>query len=233
MKALLRQATQRDSEFIAWAMLAASRAHLSRGVWDLVIGSDDIGCIDYLQRLAVAEPRSLCHFENFVIADVDGRPAATLCTFDPREGGWATVATAMSNVQRDLRWSDSDDAASQGRTAAVWRCLLPEIGADWIIENVATLPTFRGHGLAQQLLEHVMVIGTKRGCKLAQVTTYIGNTRAERTYRRAGFAFMDEKQCADLLIVLGAPGFVRFVRRFEVSGSATFQNSPVGAPGPY
>ena len=35
-------------------MLSASRAHLARGLWDLIIGADEAGCLDYLRRLALA-----------------------------------------------------------------------------------------------------------------------------------------------------------------------------------
>jgi hypothetical protein len=68
----IRQGRQEDANFLAWVMLSASRAHLAHGVWDLIIGGGEATCLDYLRRLAVAEPRSLCHWENFLVADVDG-----------------------------------------------------------------------------------------------------------------------------------------------------------------
>jgi hypothetical protein len=46
-----------DAPFLAEVMLSASRAHLARGLWDLIIGADEAGCLDYLRRLAIAEPR--------------------------------------------------------------------------------------------------------------------------------------------------------------------------------
>jgi hypothetical protein len=79
----IRRGVHSDAEFLAWVTLAASRAHLSRGPWDLIIGAGDAGCVDYLKRLAVAEPRSMCHYESFFVAEVDGRAAAALCGFRP------------------------------------------------------------------------------------------------------------------------------------------------------
>jgi hypothetical protein len=161
-----RRGRRDDAAFLAWAMLSASRAHLSRGVWDLLIGADEAGCLAYLQRLTLAEPRSLCHYESFLIAEVDGEPAAALCGFDIRDGGWAITGEAISSVQHDLGWTDADLAASQNRIAPVWACFLPDVGADWGIENVATLPEFRHRGLATGLLNQVFGEGSERGCKL-------------------------------------------------------------------
>jgi RimJ/RimL family protein N-acetyltransferase len=52
----------------------------------------------------------------------------------------------------------------------------------------------------------------RRGRKLAQITTYIGNEAAESVYEKCGFRFSDEKRCAELKRLLGAPGFVRLLR---------------------
>jgi len=62
----IRRARANDAHILAWTMLSASRAHLARGIWDLLIGADETGCLDYLRRLAVAEPRSLCHVQNML-----------------------------------------------------------------------------------------------------------------------------------------------------------------------
>lgn len=146
MRVEIRQGRNEDADFLAWVMLSASRAHLARGVWDLIIGGDDAICLDYLRRLAVAEPRSLCHCENFSVADVDGHAAAALSGYDMKTGGWALVGQAMAKVQRDLGWTDADVAISQQRVGPVWACFLPDIGADWGIENVATRPEYRRQG---------------------------------------------------------------------------------------
>ena len=208
----IRRATADDADFLAWVMLSASRAHLARGVWDLVIGADEAGCLDYLRRLAVAEPQSLCHYEAFWVAEVDGMPAAALCGFEFRAGGWALVAEAMAEVQRDLGWIEADREASYKRVAPVWNCFLPDAGADWGIENVATRPEHQRRGLARALLAHALRDAAGRGCRLAQITTYIGNDPARSTYERAGFSLSDEKHCPEMASAVAAPGLARFLR---------------------
>ncbi len=74
MSVKIRRGERSDADFLAWVMLASSRSHLPRGIWDLIIGADDDACLDYLSRLAIAEPQSLCHCESFLIAEVD-RPS--------------------------------------------------------------------------------------------------------------------------------------------------------------
>jgi ribosomal protein S18 acetylase RimI-like enzyme len=213
MDIYIRHANSSDVEFLAWVTFAASRSHLPRGLWDLIIGADEAECLDYLRRLAVAEPRSLYHYESYLVAEVGGDRAAALCGFEPRDGGWAVAGEAMSNVQRDLGWTEAQAAASYQRIAPVWSaCMSPDAGADFVIESVATRPEYRRRGLADILLDVITRDARRRGCSVAQITTYIGNDAALSAYKKAGFKVLDERRCADLERLLGAPGFVRLTR---------------------
>jgi len=161
----LRRAKSGDAEFLAWVTLAASRSHLARGLWDVIIGADEAGCLDYLRRLAIAEPRSLYHWSSYVVAEINGERAAALCGFEPRDGGWAIAGEAISNVQRDLGWTDAQAAASYQRVAPVWAtCMPPDAGADIVVENVATRPAYRRRGLADILLDVITRDAIRRGC---------------------------------------------------------------------
>jgi ribosomal protein S18 acetylase RimI-like enzyme len=217
MEINIRRANSGDAEFLAWVTLAASRAHLPRGLWDLIIGADEAACLDYLRRLALAEPRSLYHYDSFLIADVAGVPAAALCGFEPRDGGWAIVGEAMSNVQRDLGWTEAEAAASYQQVAPVWAsCMPPDAGADFVAENVATRPEYRRRGLADILLDVITRDAIRRGCRLGQITTYIGNDAARSAYEKSGFKVLDEKRCTDLEKLLGVPGFIRLTRELKI-----------------
>jgi ribosomal protein S18 acetylase RimI-like enzyme len=209
----IRPANSSDAEFLAWVALSASRAHLARGLWDVIIGADEAGCLDYLRRLAIAEPRSLYHYSSYIVAEIVGERAAALCGFEPRDGGWAIAGEAISNVQRDLGWTEAQAAASYQRVAPVWAsCMPPDAGADFVVENVATRPEYRRRGLADILLDVITRDAIRRGCRLAQITTYIGNTAAKSAYEKADFKVLDEKRCSDLERILGVPGFVRLMR---------------------
>lgn len=216
MSIRIRRGRRDDADFLAWAMFSASRAHLARGLWDLIIGSDEAGCRDYLRRLSFAEPRSLYHYESFLIAEIDDVPAAALTGFEV-QNAWEIVGDAMTNVQRDLGWTEADIAASYQRVGPVWAgCMPPDIGADFVIESVATLPEYRRRGLIRSLIEEALADATRRGCSLAQITTYIGNTPALAAYEKSGFQFRDEKRCEEVEKVLGVPGFMRLTRALTI-----------------
>jgi ribosomal protein S18 acetylase RimI-like enzyme len=205
----IRPGAAGDADFLARIMFAASRAHLARGLWEVIVGSAEADCLDYLRRLALAEPRSLYYCENFLIAEIDGQPAAALSGFETRDA-WTVVGEAMYNVQRDLGWTDADAEASYQRVASIWTgCMPPDIGADFAIESVATLPQFQRRGAIGALLNEVLAQASHRGCRLAQITTYLGNQAALAAYEKSGFRVYDEKRCSEAEKILGVPGFVR------------------------
>jgi translation initiation factor 4G len=213
MSVTIRRGAPSDADFLAWVMLEASRGQLARGLWDLVIDGDDIACLDYLRRLTTAEPKSLCHCESFWIAEVDGRPASSLCTYKFADGAWTTVSEAESKVHRQLGWTEADVAASEQRIAPLWTCVLPDAGADWCIEFVATLPEYRRRGLIDVLMREAVAEGVARGCTLAQISIFIGNDPAQRAYQKAGFIVHDERRSPELEAALGTPGFRRLLRK--------------------
>jgi len=213
MRVEIRRARPDDAGFLAWVTLCASRSQLKRGIWDLIIGADEDACLDYLSRLVVAEPRSIFHYENALVAEAEGQPAAALSGFEMHADVWRILAEAMSAVQRDLGWSGADFEASRQRSAPLWACFPEEVGADWVIESVATRPEHRGRSLATALLDEVVRDGIRRGRRLAQITTYIGNDFARSVYEKAGFQHSGEKRCPELEPILGLQGFVRLLRR--------------------
>jgi ribosomal protein S18 acetylase RimI-like enzyme len=209
----IRRATRSDADFLAWVMLASSRSHVSRGIWDLIVGGDDDACLHYLNRLAVAEPRSPCHYDSFLIAEVDGWPASALTAFRPAEGGWALVAEAMANVQREVGWTEADVAASRQRLAPARACFVPDAGEDWCIEFVATLPRYRRRGFVDALIREAIQQGVERGCKLAQITILQGNDAAQAAYEKQGFKMHDERGSEEFRAAIGAPGFRSLMRK--------------------
>lgn len=65
MSIKIRRGKVEDADFLARVMMLASRGHLRRGVWDLIVGGSEENCLDYLRRLALSEPVSLCHYSEF------------------------------------------------------------------------------------------------------------------------------------------------------------------------
>ena len=206
----IRAARRDDAAFVAWIMLAAARSHLPRGAWDLTIDGSDEECLAFLERLAVHEPRTFCHWSRFLIAEVDGHAAAGLSGYDPAQV--ADVSEAVEHVLGGLGWSAAEIAASNHRFVPFLTCVPEQPDGMWIVEWVAARPEFRRRGLVDTLLGEILTDGRRRGYERAQIGVLIGNTPAERAYLKAGFRLDVERRHPDFEALMGCPGISQLRR---------------------
>jgi translation initiation factor 4G len=193
-------------------MLMAGRSHLDIGIWDFVISQPEERCLQFLEMLALEGPRHMCYYTEFLVAEVDGRPAAALEGFDPMKNGEDTVTLPMANVIQKMGLTEHDMAPGVEKLAAFMTCHSDFLPDAWVVEQVATKPEFRRFGAISRLLEAVLDQGRKQGFRRAQVSFYIGNKPGEGAYQKAGFKYLDEKRHADFERVIGSPGMIRYVR---------------------
>jgi ribosomal protein S18 acetylase RimI-like enzyme len=217
MAVRIREATEEDAPFVAWAQLIAARSHLPYGPWDHILGLPEDETLAFLERLACTESEHWCHHSRFLVAEVDGTPAAALCAFDPtRHGGAAldgAVVTTLQSLPRSEPQGDGPDlAAGLARAAAVGTCMPDYADGAWVVENVATRPEFRGRGLVQDLLGAALARGREQGFRVGQIAVLVGNEVARRAYLRAGYAPDLEKRHPAFLDALGCPGIERLLR---------------------
>ena len=93
----IRTAKVEDAEFIAWAILESSRAGKKHGLFDLIFApSNDIGMS--LQKLITHEIKTICHYSNFLIAEVEGKPAGALCGYDGYKISWENMSMALESM---------------------------------------------------------------------------------------------------------------------------------------
>jgi ribosomal protein S18 acetylase RimI-like enzyme len=185
---------------------------MKTGIWDLIISQPEDKCLTFLEMLTLQEPRHMCYYMEFLVAEVGGHPAAALEGFDPVNNGEATVAEPMDTVCRKMGLTEQDMAAGQQNLVAFMTCHPDFAEGAWVVEHVATRPEYRRRGAVSKLLEAVLGEGRKQGFHLAEVSFYIGNTPAERAYRKAGFKYADEKRHPDFEALIGCPGMVRLLR---------------------
>jgi ribosomal protein S18 acetylase RimI-like enzyme len=207
----IRQATPGDSAFLAWVILAAQRGHLEHGFFDIALGGSERECLAFAQRLITTTVRSWWHASTFLIAEIDGQPAAALCALGADEAS-STFRPAVDEACVAAGFPEDERAALWRRGGYAGTCWMPGDGKAWVIEHVATKRAHRGRGLVQRLLERALVDGRGRGFTTAQITFYIGNRPAERSYVRAGFTFAEERRHPDFEAATGSPGFCRYVR---------------------
>lgn len=213
MNIKVRPARPEDAKLLAWCMLMAGRSHMKIGIWDLIISQPEDTCLNFLEMLALQEPRHMCYYTEFLVAEVDGHPVAALEGFDPVNNGEATVAEPLATVIEKMGLTEQDMAPGQKALAAFMTCHSDFAEGAWVVEHVATLPDYRRVGMISKLLEAVLHKGRQQGFGLAQVSFYIGNTPAERAYEKAGFKYADEKRHPDFEALIGCPGMIRLLRR--------------------
>ena len=204
MDVSIRPADRGDTRFLVWVVQEAARSHLEKGVLDLAV-PDDEKRLAFLDAVSHAEARSFFRYDNFLVAEIDGRQVAALSAFEP------AIATpqlepAEEEAAQKLGWSDEELRDMRDRFAVAMACY-PEAPEDrWIVEWVATVPEFRGRGIVNQLLLEILDRGRERGFDKAQIGYLLGNTRAQRSYERVGFKTVSERRDPDFEAALICPG---------------------------
>jgi ribosomal protein S18 acetylase RimI-like enzyme len=207
----IRPARSEDACFLSWVMLTAGRAHVQRGIWEVILGETEGKCLAFLEVLALTEKPHLFHHSCYLIAEAGGRPVAALGGYDPRALGYRALRKVLPEVFEKMGMAFAEQRVDD-RSAEVLGCIPDEVEGAWVIDSVATLPEFRRRGIVSRLLEEMIAIGRKQGFRRAQVNIYIGNTAAQRAYEKHGFNVLDEKRNPVFEEKIGSPGMVRLVR---------------------
>jgi translation initiation factor 4G len=211
MNLKIRLARPEDASFLAWVIITSGRAHVQRGIWEVILGGTEEECLAFLQMLVVTKAPHLFHYSCFLLAEVDGRPVAALGGYDPRSLGYPALRKAIVEVVHKLGLSEPDKAAGT-RSEKILCCIPEEVEGAWVIDSVATVPKFRRRGIVSKLLEKIVEKGRKKGFRRAQINMYIGNTPAQKAYEKHGFKVVDEKRHPAFEEEIGSPGMVRLLR---------------------
>jgi len=211
MNIKIRSARPVDASFLAWVILTSGRAHVQRGIWEVILGGTEKECLAFLRKLVVTKTRHLFHYTCFLVAEVDGHPVAALGGYDPRSLGYPALRKGVVEVVKKLGMSEPDKAAST-RSEKVLSCIPDEVEGSWVIDSVATVPEFRRHGVVSRLLEKMLAKGRKQGFRRAQINMYIGNIPAQKAYEKHGFKVVDEKRNPAFEEEIGSPGMVLLLR---------------------
>jgi ribosomal protein S18 acetylase RimI-like enzyme len=210
----VRPATRADAPFLAWAVLAAGRSHVATSFWDLFLDHPGDAAVEAFlaQRLLLAPWRSWWHPAHFLVAEVDGEPAAALSGFAPGDPDVRAPQAALLDAFRAHGGDAAAFAAGIARASPFFTCTLDPSAGAWLVENVATRPGFRRRGLTARLVTEILARGRGAGHALAQLTLFVGNTPAQRAYEQAGFAIASERRHPEFEAAIGCPGLARMQR---------------------
>jgi translation initiation factor 4G len=204
-------ATKEHVPFVAWVMMAAGRSHLPLGSYDFIAGGDEANVLRYLETLATTDAIHFAHYSTFLVAEVNGVPAAGMCGYFESEHG--NMMTGMMEAYHMLDYSEAEVASCLARAGSIM-LVMPDHGDvhPWIVEHVATKPEFRRQGLVERLIAAQLDLGRGRGATTADIGVLIGNDPAQRAYEKCGFAVIGEKRHPEFEAAYGSPG-VRALRR--------------------
>ena len=192
--------------FIAWVMLTAWRSQLARGFWDFFIDGDDADCLGFLEALTMTQAAHWAHHSTFVVAEVDGKPAAALSGYFDEELGLPALQKGIAEADERLGRSPELSAAGAQRIYPILLVAPDHEPGAWIVENVAARPEYRRRGLVDALLAAILERGRQRGATRADIGVLIGNDPAQSAYEKAGFRVTGEKRHPDFEGVWGCPG---------------------------
>jgi len=210
----IRNARREDALFLARSILIAGRAHVKKGIWEMILGLPEEQCFLFLQSIAITDPPHLFHYSCYFIAETsDKTPAGSLGGYNPKLMGYQALQQAISAVYKKLQLPEKISCEVNDRAARIMACLPKELDNTWVIDSVATLPEYRGRGIAESLLCQVLNEGKKQGHKLSQVNMYIGNEPALRLYLKMGFAIVEERRDKYFEENIGSPGMLSLVKQ--------------------
>jgi GNAT superfamily N-acetyltransferase len=207
----IRTAEVRDANFLSWLILTAGRAHVRKGIWEVILGMPEEQCVHFLRLLSATLVPHLFHHSCYLVADVDSVPRAGLGGYDPNISGNSALFQALPEVLKRLG-GGSPSMSQDGAPPRILKCIPEPVEGAWMIDSVAALPEFRRQGIVSKLLEAVMNQGRDKGFRHAQVNIYIGNTSAQRLYEKHGFAILDEMRDSYFEAEIGSPGMARMLR---------------------
>ena len=206
----IRSARQDDAAFLAWLILTAGRAHVKRGIWEVILGESENKCLAFLELLAVTETPHLFHHSCYLVAELGSQPVAGLGGYDPRVLDYPALLRALPEVFKKIGIYDLDETTGN-RPPRILECIPDAVEGAWVIDSVATLPEFRRQGIVNRLLEEIIKNGRQKGFRRSQINIYIGNTSAQKAYEKQGFKTLDEKRDPYFEKEIGSPGMARLL----------------------
>ena len=210
MNIKIRPARAEDADFLSWLILTAGRAHVKKGIWEVILGESEEECLHFLKLLSVTKIPHLFHHSCYLLAETGGSPVAGLGGYDPSVSGNPALWQALPEVFQKVK--GSSPTSMNGSPPRILKCIPDSFEDAWIIDSVASVQEFRSKGIVSKLLEQIMEKGRLQGFKRAQINIYIGNFAAQQLYEKHGFRILDEIRDPYFESEIGLPGMARMLR---------------------
>ena len=187
MSIKIRKAVESDSPFLAQMILQSSRAGKKVGIFDLLFETnDDKKILENLAALTKTTAKNQCHFNNFLIAESDGKSVGSLCSYEPRIATKQAFVDALNevgceHVQESLEVLHSCDFDLNNRTL--------------MFDYMEELEGFIDVGVLKTLMQKSLLTARLKGYRIGQTMVEIGSLESILFYKKLGFKIVEEKEC--------------------------------------
>lgn len=207
MSMTIRQATAEDKDFLIEAIMEAEKSGSDTISYCAIFSITEETLRETLSDILDEEMEDQeLYIPNFLVAEVDGRPAATISGWVEKKNGMASSIIKSNLLMFSL---DRDVLLAAAPNLNLMNEVNITRGENALqLECVYTKPEFRGKGLAASLLEaHIKRIKEQGELvDTAQIILLKNNTGAIKAYEKAGFSIVAEKTCGDDGILKLLPG---------------------------
>jgi hypothetical protein len=98
----LRNARVDDAAFLAWLILTAGRAHVKRGIWEVILNQPEDDCLNFLELLTITHTPHLFHHSCYLIAEAEAGSVSGLGGYDPDILGYPRLLESLPEVYGKL-----------------------------------------------------------------------------------------------------------------------------------
>ena len=184
-----RMGTPDDAVFIAHMHHEASIPPFEKSFWDQFVAPTGSDTVAFLEQMFHVNASNYGNPEDFLILEIGGKPAACCTVFlpaDPPPSEGPLNLDKLGTIAEELGWSDETEATfrtAYGKTFGGDTSFLKH-QAEVIIETVAVVPEFRGHGLGHALMKAAFERGREMGAASIGIMVINGNDAAQRLYEQ-------------------------------------------------
>ena len=207
MSIKIRKAVAGDAKFLAQMILQSSRAGKKDGIFDLIFDTDDDKTIlKGLEALTQTSAKAHCNFNNFLIAELDGKSVGTLCSYEPRISTQEAFTQALKEIgcQKDVT-----------QALEVMSCCDFDLNNRTLMfDFMEEVDGFIDVGILKTLMQKSLLTARLKGYRIGQTLVEIGSLEAMLFYKKLGFKQVQEKECDLYKEKFGRAGQILFELEF-------------------
>jgi N-acetylglutamate synthase-like GNAT family acetyltransferase len=207
MSIKIRKAIESDSPFLALMILQSSRAGKKDGIFDMIFETnknDEI--LAKLEALTKTTAKTHCNYNNFLIAEVDGKKVGSLCSYEPRIATKQSFIDALNEVGCGEHISESLEV--------LYACDFGLNKRTLMFDFMEELEGFIDVGVLKALMQKSLLTARLKGYRIAQALVEIGSLETQLYYKKLGFSKVDEKECEIYREKFGRAGLTLFAIEF-------------------